>query len=83
MMRAPPLPPSLATVAELLEYHGLAPSMHTPPIPLVQRARPLVRVRPAPIVGMTLGTVVTVRSAPDTVGVCRDEVTYWRGATWT
>jgi hypothetical protein len=75
--------PSVATVVDLLEYHGLLPCSLTPvPIPLVRRVM-VVRVRPAPIVSMTEGTTVTVQSEPDTVGVSRNDVTYWRAATWT
>jgi hypothetical protein len=77
----------MSAVVDLLEYHDLVASRHTLAIPLVRRApprQPPARVKPAPVVRMIQGTVVTVRTRPaTTVGVYREGVTFWRAPSWS
>jgi hypothetical protein len=75
----------MTSVAALLEYHGLAPARPTPDPFLLERQRRTTqqpRLRSAPIVNVTDGTRVEHR-ADATVGICRNEVTWWRARTWT
>jgi hypothetical protein len=70
-----------ATVVELLEYHDLAPSRHTPPVPLVRRAARSSAIRPAPVLAVRAD--VDVVHGDSQVGLRRAGVTYWQVRRWT